>query len=113
MYAFKSLIAASLLSCALALQISTPSAAKAGADVPITWQSNPNDASDFTLFLLDNNNLPFGLEQNFGKFQTTDGQAIVTFDSDLSTEKTYVLRAVNSENVDFVYASSAAFTLVA
>ncbi|KIK58302.1 hypothetical protein GYMLUDRAFT_45514 [Collybiopsis luxurians FD-317 M1] len=84
----------------------------AGGSFDIDWQSRANDPTAFTLFLLDANNLPFGLEADFGEVQTSSGSVTVTLPDDLQT-KSYVLRAVNSSNVDFVYASSAAFTITA
>uniref|UniRef100_A0A0W0FWN7 Uncharacterized protein n=2 Tax=Moniliophthora roreri TaxID=221103 RepID=A0A0W0FWN7_MONRR len=107
---FNSLVTLAIASCAAALTLSTPSHPTAGVPTQLVWSSSSNDASVFTLFLLDNGNLPFGLEQDFGELQTADGEATITFDDGFSEEKTYILAAVNSSNVDMHYASTAAFT---
>ncbi|KAK7060294.1 hypothetical protein VNI00_001059 [Paramarasmius palmivorus] len=62
---------------------------------------------------MDADNLPFSLKQNFGEFQTADGRATITFNSNLPNNLNYIFRAVNSTWVDFVFADSPVFRLAA
>ncbi|ESK97454.1 hypothetical protein Moror_17633 [Moniliophthora roreri MCA 2997] len=82
-----------------------------GEQAQIVSVSSPNDAATFTLFLLDANNTPFGLKQDFGEFQTADGGVTVTLNANLPTNLEYVFLAVNTTCVDFVYGSSPRFRL--
>ncbi|KAJ4480903.1 hypothetical protein J3R30DRAFT_3700355 [Lentinula aciculospora] len=98
---------------ASALILDTPSAALvAGDPMEVAWESSASDPTEFTLFLLDAANLPFGLEADFGEVETSAGIVTVTLPDTLTT-KSYQLRAVNSSSVDFVYASSADFVITA
>ncbi|KAG7096345.1 hypothetical protein E1B28_003789 [Marasmius oreades] len=112
MFSLKSLTTLAFASYAVALiSISGPSNAVVGADSNIAWASNPNDPATFTLFLLNADNLPFGLVHNYEDFQTSAGKATISFPSTLDTNLNYVFRAVNSSSVDFVYSSSGVFRL--
>ncbi|KAJ3727510.1 hypothetical protein EV361DRAFT_315036 [Lentinula raphanica] len=100
-------------SVASALILNTPSGnLVAGETMDVSWQSIATDPSQFTLFLLESNNLPFGLAADFGEVSTAPGSAAVTLPGDLTTQS-YQLRAVNSTNVDQVFASSADFVITA
>ncbi|KAF9268442.1 hypothetical protein L218DRAFT_995159 [Marasmius fiardii PR-910] len=112
MRAFSSLIALSLAAYSSALSVSTPASASAGDPVIIAWQSTAtSDPPSFTLFLLDANDLPFGLKQDFGSVTTAAGHATFTLDNNLPNDITYIIRAVKNNNVDIVLAESAEFTL--
>ncbi|KAJ3903480.1 hypothetical protein F5879DRAFT_959492 [Lentinula edodes] len=100
-------------SIASALLLDTPSGILvAGGPMEVAWESTASDPTEFTLFLLNAANLPFGLEADFGEIETSAGSVTVTLPDTLTT-KSYQLRAVNSSSVDFVYASSADFVITA
>ncbi|KAF5387557.1 hypothetical protein D9757_006576 [Collybiopsis confluens] len=93
------------------ISLDTPAGILAAGDsLEVDWQTASNDPTEFTLFLFDANRLPFGLEADFGEVDTAPGSVTVTLPADLTT-KSYILRAVHSDNVDFVYSSTAAFTI--
>ncbi|KAJ3733153.1 hypothetical protein DFJ43DRAFT_1069530 [Lentinula guzmanii] len=100
-------------SIACALTLDTPTEALvAGGPMEVTWESTATDPTEFTLFLLNAAELPFGLEADFGEVETSAGSVTVTLPDTLTT-KSYVLRAVNSTSVDFVYSSSGDFVITA
>ena len=80
---FVSLAFASYVSARIS--ISGPSNPVVGAQTNIAWASSPGDPENFTLFLLDRDNLPFSLYQSFGEIKTAAGKATITFKADLST----------------------------
>ncbi|KAF5358675.1 hypothetical protein D9758_007663 [Tetrapyrgos nigripes] len=110
----KSLTALALASLAAArITLQVPTNPVVGAVTDITWSSDSaSDPQSFTLFLLNANDLPFGLRANFGEVQTSAGKATVTIPNTVP-EGPAVLRAVNSTAVDFVFATSPQFDVTA
>ncbi|THU81330.1 hypothetical protein K435DRAFT_972382 [Dendrothele bispora CBS 962.96] len=108
----KSLTALALASFSAArIILQVPTNPVVGAETDINWSSDSaSDPQSFTLFLLDANNLPFGLSANFGEVETSTGGTTVTIPSTVH-EGQYVLRAVNSTSVDFVFATSPQFDI--
>ncbi|KAK7453420.1 hypothetical protein VKT23_011686 [Stygiomarasmius scandens] len=111
---FKSLTALALASFAAArITLQIPTNPVVGAETDINWSSDSaSDPRSFTLFLLNATNLPFGLRANFGEVQTSAGSITVMIPSNVP-EGQYVLRAVNSTFVDFVFATSPQFDITA
>ncbi|KAF9256568.1 hypothetical protein L218DRAFT_1081290, partial [Marasmius fiardii PR-910] len=116
MLALKSLAALAFASYAAAiLSISGPNNNVVGAKADVAWVSTPQDPQTFTLLLWDGNpvsTLPTGIRQNFGEFKTASGGATIPFNSNLPTSNiNYVLRAVNTDNLNQVYSTSGSFVL--
>ncbi|KAF9258043.1 hypothetical protein L218DRAFT_964839 [Marasmius fiardii PR-910] len=112
MFSLKSFTTLAFASYAAAfISISGPANPVVGANSNIAWASNPNDPATFTLFLLNADNLPFGLVHDYGELQTSPGKTTIQFPATLDNNLNYVFRAVNSSYVDIVYSSSGVFRL--
>ncbi|KAJ7354440.1 hypothetical protein DFH08DRAFT_854870 [Mycena albidolilacea] len=108
-------IISSLLTLASAFTLNAPTNPTAGKVTEIHWTFTANDPSNFTLFLLNNPLTdPFSLVAVLGEhLQTNLGEIQTLLPASLPAGDTYELRAVNPENVDFVFASSPIFAIAA